>query len=429
MDGTPELLLVLALSAGLTVAWALAFHATLTRRQLGLGGLGLMGLVSGAIGLRWVGSISEPRGRLAGLLAGIVAGVGAATVSAWPASESQAPRRARGAAVLPLAVGAASSGVVLLAAGRGGAEDLSSPLARVALAGWALGAAAVGLPFPSTERFAIVALAIGTSTVGAAAARSPIALGPMLAVNAALAAVFGVLSVKADPGEAPEAPGMRGFFVATVLSLLGAASVGHWWARGVAALPAAAAGAGGSALVLLLGRYHDDPARRPARALTEARTLDGTARWGAGALVGLEAFLVVVAVAALAAVASVQVDPSMQSASLAMVLGGALGPWALLRSLATGAARAPAHHALLLAWIAVGVAIHSRIWPIASTLALATMLGSIVVERTSTTWPPGEEAARMRAQADGLARSATLLSAAAVALSVLAANAPALPRQ
>lgn len=403
----------------------------------------LVALVVGAATLRFGGS-DDVRRRAAAALGGATIGVGGALGSLWARQRLGAPgslRSAAAATVASLAIAAASAASLGAWAVRVSAASVDA-LARV-LSGWALGAALVGVVMsiasssaPDEEAdpaldaargpdaFPVAAVAIAAATIasGAVAAQNAtslraaaldpaalVALGPLLAVLAAASTAIGAASVRADEGEPPDAPVVRGFVVATVIGMLAAMAAGHWWARppgrgGWLAL-AGVTGAIGAWLVLLLGRYHDDPTHRPARALADARGMDAQARWTTGAVVGVEGFVAVVAVAAVVSLAAMYTAEHLglegaHASGVAVAIGAVIAAWGFLRAVADGGhARTLAHDTLLLSLAAVAFARRGRVAVIAAGLAAVALLVAAMLERTAAAQPGVDGGASLRRRA------------------------------
>lgn len=417
MDATPELVLVLALCAMTAVAAVVLLQDEAVEQSPGSGVASLLALSAGLCVLRFGGpSSSELRGRVASVLGGGGVGVGCA-LAALRFSGSSSLRGAARAGCLSLTFAAAGASLVVLLVGRGVGYDATAR----ALLSFAFAAALTGFAAGQSDAFAVAALAVTVQILGCIPARASPALGPLLLVVAGVAVTVGALAVRADADDEPDAPWLRGFAVSAFVGTLGAATASHWWTRGVGAMIAATAAGLGGVLTLLLGRYHDDPAHRPLRSLTEVRGMDTAARRTTGAVVGLEGFLAVAAIAALVALAAARSGElgGGASAGSAVAIGASLGFWAYLRALAgSEEGRTVAHDTLLL--VLVGAAL-GRTTPalIGAAAAALGLLVAAISERTAVAEPDAEIAAGLRRRAGTFSGLATLLMSAGALVAVL----------
>ena len=429
MDGTPELLLVLCLAVvaggGSAVFSRRADGEVASEPRSVLGVAALIALIAGGLVLRFGSPTGfELRARVAAALGGGALGVGCGFASAWGSERlgaSDSPGGAARATSLSLVIAGASATVVVLCVGRGAPSSLDA-LVR-ALSAWAFGGVVASLAIGATDLFALAALAVSVETAAGLSARVPAAFGPLSAVLAAIVVSVGAASMQTDPDEAPDAPSLRGFAVATAVGTIAAASVGYWWARGPGAAVAALAASIGGVLTLLLGRYHDDPLHRPARSLADVRGMDTTARFSTGAIVGLEGFLAVSAIAALVALAAAKAGEISGAAGSgsAVAIATVLGSWAFLRVLARGeAARTLAHDTLLLALVAASFAHRSTFTAVAVAVAGLGLLVAAILERTAAAQPDPSSAGVLRGRAGTIGLLAALvLSGGATVASLL----------
>lgn len=396
-------------------------------------GLGAAALALGWLILRF-GGVLSPGLRARGLLAigAIVFGLGCALISAAArerALEGGTLRASASSTIVPLAIAGGASAILMMMALRATA---AVPLMLFAFAlGATLGtllSSRAGDPFP------LVATATATITTACAvvATRNVVvlravgfhsttltALGPLLPLLAAMALAIGTLAVHTDEGET-DAPVLRGFVVATAVGTLAVVAASHWWARppgrgGWLALPALGA-AFGSAIVLLLGRYYDDPSHRAGRAIARARRGGPKTRLRVGARIGAEGALVVIVVAALVSAAAYRAADilSLEGAGalgIAIAVAASLTSFAFLDAVAAGReARTLAHDVLLVSLCCVAMTGETLVALAAVPIALALVAAGIV-----------ERVAAANEDSDDLRRRAAMLPV--VASGILAAAA------
>jgi len=197
-----------------------------------------------------------------------------------------------------------------------------------------------------------------------------IALPLVLLAFGAHATAIGVMAIRSDADEAQDASRMRGFFVASLVALAGVSTAAQWWGRppghGAWLALAALAGSIAALMALLIGRYYDDPERRPRRAIDRAIVAGGRAPALTAAAIGLEGTGALSAVAALAAFAAFRCGELLGlegGGALAIAIAGAAivassGYLAAL-SAASGASHGALAHDVVALGIASGLVVHA----------------------------------------------------------------------
>lgn len=405
-----------------------------SRAWLGLAAVGL------GLSILGFGGVFAPELRARALLAigGLVFGLGAALISAEARERALAVvslRASASSAIVPLTIAGASAVALMMMSLRapGAVSPLMFAFALGASLGTLLGSRA-GDPFP------IIAVATATATASCAlvAARNVVAfravgfhgstlvaLGPLLPLLSAMALAIGALAVRADEGEADETPVLRGFAVATLVGTLAVIAAGHWWARppgrgGWLTLPALAA-AMGSLVVLLLGRYYDDPTHRAGRAIARARRSGPKTRRRVGARIGAEGALLVIVVAAAVGLAASRGAEMLGleaagALGLAIAIAGCLTSFAYLDAVAGGReGRTLAHDVMLVALCGVASLGRPSV-ALAAVPIVATLVSASVLERMAAASEGDPETEELRRGAALLPVVASGILAAAATL-------------
>lgn len=398
--------------------------------------LALAACVLGFVIVRF-GGVFDASLRARALLAvgGVVVGIGAALLSAEVREKISAVTPAATAA--PLAVVAAVVALLLMAVTRANALAAAATLMFAFALGAALGTllgSRAGDPFPllslatATATYGCVTIAVRNAALYRDFHRSAlVALGPLCPLLAAIALAVGTRAVRNDEGESDDAGVLRGFAVATTVGTLGVVAASHWWARPVGrggwlTLPAIAAGVG-SVVVLLLGRYYDDPTMRAGRAIARARRGGPITKRRVGARIGAEGALVVMGVSACVAFAAARAADvlMMDSAALlglAIAIAASLASFAFLDALAAGQqARTLAHDLLLVALCTVALIAHELVALLAAAIVIALVLGGVLERVAAASDEDADELRRRAAIMPVLA--AGILAAAATLGSVL----------
>jgi hypothetical protein len=313
-------LVVATIVIGLAIAIARdAGECSSDRRLVGLAVAAL--LVGGAM-MRFGGASStDLRARGISAIAAFVFGLGNALASSAARQRvvgvgATSLRVAAASAIVPLALGGAGAAIVAaIATGSGAIPTM--------MFGWAVGSVIGSLLSGSTDSFPLVALVTAATTVTCAnvasrnlttlrdvGPRAPalIALAPLVTVLSCVAVLIGVLSVRAESDEAADAALLRGFAVASTIGTLSAIAASHWWARPAGrgawlALSSIVASIGGT-IVLLIGRYYDDPLHRAARAVARAQRGGPRTRMRTGLRFGAESAALVLSIAVVTALAA-----------------------------------------------------------------------------------------------------------------------------
>ncbi|MGZ3450929.1 MAG: sodium/proton-translocating pyrophosphatase [Polyangiales bacterium] len=381
--------LVLA-TLGALSAWALASTKRGARRDDEGGVIARLAIGGSSIAFAWAllrffrTDLAQASGRATWAIAGLAIGLAAACVAGalrarWtPREDAPADAAARlGGASAILALSVATAGLALSVAI---ALRLGGPSAvpRVA-AGYALGSALAALALAGSGDVFVVASAFGaatTATASAVAVRNDtflrasgldpaalLALPLVLLAFGAHATTIGVMAIRSDPEEPPDAARLRGFFVASLVTLAGVATAAQWWGRppGHGAWLSLAALVGGVAafLALLLGRYYDDPEHRPHRAIVRAIAVGGRARAFTATAIGLEGAAALALVAGLAAFAAYRCGELLGlegGGILAIAIAGAAVVASSGYLAALSAASGEAHGALAHDVVALGIA-------------------------------------------------------------------------
>lgn len=404
--------------------------------------LGAVAIGLGLIILRF-GGVFGPASRSRALLAigAIVVGLGAALLSSAARAHMMRGASLRAFAsstVAPLTIVATVVAVLLMLLTRAAALTAVPAV----LFGFALGAA-IGtlLASPAGDPFPLLAVATATVTSActlvalhnrpsfpAFQASALIALGPLVPLLAAIALTAGALSVRADGEEDENASVLRGFAVSAAVSMLAVIAASHWWARptgrgGWLALPAFAATMG-SVVVLLVGRYYDDPTMRAGRAIARARRGGPITRRRVGARIGAESALLVMLVASAVGYASFRAAEVLSLAGggplgVAIAVAGCLGSFGFLDAIAAGRdARTLAHDVLLVSLCSIALLSRSIVALAAVPIAIALVVAS-VLERVAAASEPDEHSLELRRRAAILPVVASGMLAAAATLGSL----------
>ena len=404
--------------------------------------LGFLATLLGFLILRFGGVFDAAlRGRALLATGAFVVGIGGALLSSAVREHGLRASSLRGLAwstVAPLTIVATTTAVLLLMVTRASALAAISVL----LFAFALGAA-IGtlLASPTGDPFPLIAVATATITSACALvvmrnaasfhgfhASALIALGPLLTLLAAIALVVGALSVRADEGEGADASTIRGFAVSTMVGMLAVIAASHWWARplgrGAWLALAAIAAAIGSVIVLLLGRYYDDPTLRAGRAIARARRGGPITRRRVGARIGAEGALLVISVAAAVSFASYRAAELLSldgggALGVAIAVAGCLASFGFLDVIAAGRdARTLAHDVLLVSLCSIALLSHSYVALGAVPIAIALVFAG-VVERVAAASDPDEHSAELRRRATTLPVVASAMLAAAATFGAL----------
>ncbi len=287
--------------------------------DVGLVALAVVGALSGVALLRFAKTSGGASWALSGISLGVAVSAAAAVVRGR-ASASRTLETTGAAAIVSIAASTLGATILALAVVRLGPPIVvADALARV-LGGYALGAAVVVLAVGRAgEPFLVAAASASATTIAAstvafrngaslrASGFDPLALVALpLALHAfaAIAIAIGVLAVRVDDGELPQAARLRGFAVATALTALAAIATSDWWGRppgeGAWLALSSVTGAAAAWIALWIGRYYDDPHARPQRTL--ARATDVRTRTMTGAVHGMEGGVALLALAALSIV-------------------------------------------------------------------------------------------------------------------------------
>jgi len=398
-------------------------------------------IVLGAVMMR-LGAAADLRARATCAIAAFVFGLGNALLCA-----ALHQRVARGPSSLSL--GAAAAVLPLSLAGLGAAVvvGLASPGALATMMfGWAVGGVLGTLLSGSGNAFPLVALVTAASTVTCAnvAARNLaalrdvgprvtalVALAPLLTVLSCVAVFVGVMSVRSEGDDAADAPLLRGFAVASIIATLSAIAASHWWARPagrgawLALAPVIASIA--STIVLLVGRYYDDPLHRAARAVARAQRGGPRTRLRTGLRFGTESAGLVLAIAIAASLSSKRVGdalgvPSAGWLAIAITALTALAARgyldALAISAAAGEARTLAHDLFIVATATVLLAGLYASVALVAVLVAAALTTAAVIERVAAAH--GDEGELRRRAAVLPVVAAGLVAASALFEAVLA---------
>jgi hypothetical protein len=404
-----ELAFVLALATvAIGVAIALARGTTLRPIDWRLTIVALATLLVGAAMIRFSGSATtELRARGLAAIAAFVFGLGNALFSAALHQRIAAPTSLRAGA---------SASVIPLAAAAGGAAAVLSLAARpdavpTMMFAWAVGSVIGALLSGAGDGFSIVALVTASATVACTQvvarnlailhdvgprASALIALAPLLTVLSSVAVFVGAMSVRADTEDSPDTALLRGFVVASITGTLSAIAASHWWARppghGAWLALSAVLASIGSLVVLLVGRYYDDPLFRAARAVARAQRGGPRTRLRTGMRFGAESAAIVLSIAVGIALSARRVGES-----LGLELAGALGmvvavtaslpTRAYLDAIATssgaGEGRTLAHDLFIIALATVLlVPLYANV-AIAAVLVAMFLTGAAIVERVA----------------------------------------------
>jgi hypothetical protein len=405
-------------------------------------GLGVAACALGLVIIRF-GGVFDATSRARALLAvgGVVVGVGAALISAevreYFLSDVRGLKPAASPGLAPLAIVGGVSAILMMLVTRANAFGAVATLFFAFAFGGAVGTllgSRAGDPFPllaiatATMTYACVTVAMRNGAAFRDFHRSAlIALGPLSPLLASVALAVGARSVRSDAGEGEDVAIVRGFAVATIVGMLGVVAASHWWARPSGrgawlSLPAIAA-AVGSVVVLLLGRYYDDPELRAGRAIARARRGGPITRRRVGARIGAEGALAVIAVAAAVALAAsyaadVLAIEAGRALGVAVAVAATLASFAFLDAVAGGRdARTLAHDVLLVALCAGALLSRGVVALAAAPIALVLVLAG-VLERVAAA--SDEEADELRKQAAILpVVAAGILAAAATFAGVI----------
>jgi hypothetical protein len=422
-----ELWFVLVL-AGVAVAVAIAMARDVPQAALDLRliALAVAALVLGAGMLAVRGAGSELRARAMSAVAGFVFGIGSALVCVVgqqrPAGPTDEPSLKGGAAsaAVPLIVGGAGAAMVVAFGVRTGSMS-------TALFAWAVGVALGSLLTTTSDSLPLVALVTAscTTTCADVAARTPgtkvLALAPLLIVVSCVAVFVGALSVRVDVEEETDAALLRGFAVASVIGALSAIAGSHWWARpsgrGAWLALSAIVATVGSTLVLLIGRYYDDPLHRAARALARAQRGGPRTRFRTGLRFGAESAAIVLTLAVLTALAARRLGETLGiehagELGLAVAALTTLASRSYLDAIATrGEARTLAHDLFIIALVLVLLLFRYASVALTGVVVVAALALAAIFERMSAA----------HVEDEGLRRRAAVL--AVLAGGVLAASA------
>lgn len=389
--------------------------------------LGISAAALGVVVLRFGGALDETlRARSLLAVGGVVIGLGVALLSAEARERAllgETLRARASSTIAPLTLVGATVALLLM-------KTTSATLLFSFALGGALGSmlgSRSGDPFPllalatSTVSYACVLVAAHNGASFRDVHRTAlIALGPLLPLLASIAFTIGALAVRSDDGEEPDAAIMRGFAVATILGAGATVAASHWWARSSPwlSLPAIAA-AVGSLVVLLLGRYYDDPELRAGRAIVRARRGGPSTRRRVGARIGAEGALVMMFVAAgvgfaaFHAAAVVQLDGAGWL-GIAIAVAASLASFAFLDAVSRGRdARTLAHDVLLVSLCSVALLSSTYVALATVPIAIALVFAG-VVERVAAASEPDEHSETLRRRAAMLpVLAAGMLAAAA----------------
>jgi hypothetical protein len=308
-----------------------------------------------------------------------------------PRSRTSIPGGAASASV-PLIIGGAGAAIVVALGIRTGSMS-------TALFAWAVGVAIGSLLTTTSDSLPLVALvtAASTATCADVAARNAgtkvLALAPLLVVVSCVAVFVGALSVRADVEEETDAALLRGFAVASVIGALSAIAGSHWWARpagrGAWLALSAIVATIGSTLVLLIGRYYDDPLHRAARALARAQRGGPRTRLRTGLRFGAESAAIVLTLAVVTALAARRLGETLGiefAGELGLVVAAltTLASRSYLDAIATrGEARTLAHDLFIIALVLVLLLSRYASVALTGVIVVAALASAAIFERMS----------------------------------------------